>query len=95
MISEIKKIWKKKYKRKTKFHKKYTKLVLKRKFFIQNPNTNTDVLLFSGRILSKYDGIIKANGLYNVKLGELVYVRKNVNNKIRPVITLTTNKIPT
>jgi proton translocating ATP synthase F1 alpha subunit len=97
MISEIKKIWKKKYKRKTKFHKKYTKLVLKRKFFIQNPNTNTDVLLFSGRILSKYDGIIKANGLYNVKLGELVYVRKNVNNKIKKlyglVFNLTKNEV--
>ncbi len=76
MISEIRKIWKKKYKRKTKFHKKYTKLVLKRIFFIQNPNNNTDVLLFSGRIF------IKANGLYNVKLGKLVYVRKNSKNKI-------------
>ena len=58
---------KKKYK-KNKFHKNYTKLLLKRKFFIQNPNIITDVLLFCGRILSKYDGIIKANGLYNVKL---------------------------
>ncbi len=59
---------KKKYK-KNKFHKNYTKLLLKRKFFIQNPNIITDVLLFCGRILYKYDdGIIKANGLYNVKL---------------------------
>ena len=52
-------------------------------FIIKNPNTNTDVLIFSGRILSKYEGIVKANGLYNVNLVELVYVRKNVNIKIK------------
>ena len=91
MNTQIKKIWKKKYKRRNKFHKKYTKLLLKRKFFIQNPNNITDVLLFCGRILSKYDGIIKANGLYNVKLGELVYIRKFFNKKIQKLYGLVFN----
>jgi len=47
---------------------------------LSNKKTNLP-LLFTGKILSKYDGIIKANGLYNVKLGELVYVKKNITKK--------------
>ena len=73
---------KKKYKRKIKFHKKYIKLVLKRKFFIQNQNNNSNVLLFSGKILSKYESILKASGFfYIIKLVDLFYVTKNVFKK--------------
>jgi len=68
--------WKRRFSRKVKFHKNYYKKVLNKKFFINNPQLNKEALLFSGKILSKYDGIIKANGLYNVKLGEIVYVIK-------------------
>jgi F0F1-type ATP synthase alpha subunit len=65
------------------FHIPYTKEILKKNFFIKNPSINKNGLLFSGKILSKYDGIIQANGLYNVKLGEIVYVIKTTkNNKI-------------
>jgi len=46
---------------------------------LKESNLNSK-LIFSGRILSKYDGIIKASGLYSVKLGELVYVKKFINN---------------
>jgi proton translocating ATP synthase F1 alpha subunit len=57
--------------------------------------------LFSGKILSKYDGIIKANGLYNAKLGEIVYVLKtqkigNNTNVIKVfglVFNLTKNEV--
>jgi len=36
--------------------------------------------VYTGKILTKYDGIIKANGLNSVKLGELVYVRKLIKD---------------
>ena len=35
-----------------------------------------------GLILSKYDGIIKASGLQNAKLGELVFVVRKTGSKI-------------
>lgn len=82
--------WRKKYKR-AKFHRKYTKQILKKNFFIKNPNLNEDLLLFAGTVLSKYDGIIKASGLYNVKLGELVYIRKVINDKVSRLLGLTFN----
>ena len=91
MNSSIFKIWKKKYKRNLNFHKNFTRVVIRQNFFIKNPNINVDVLIFSGKILSKYDGIIKANGLFNVKLGELVYVRKIINNKLLKLSGLTFN----
>jgi proton translocating ATP synthase F1 alpha subunit len=75
-------IFKKKYKRINNFHINFTSLIVNKKFFIKNPSVNKEGLLFSGRILSKYDGIIKANGLYNVKLGEIVYVIKSSNKEL-------------
>jgi len=54
-------------------------------------NKNQQKLLFSGRILSKYDGIIKASGLYSVKLGELVYIKKFINNIAKKLYGLVFN----
>ena len=79
-MKKISKLWKKRFNRKIRFHKNYVKKTISRKFLINNPQINKELLLFSGKILSKYDGIIKANGLYNVKLGEIVYVLKYDKN---------------
>jgi len=65
------------------YHKNYTFSTIidfnKKSSTLKESNLNSK-LIFSGRILSKYDGIIKASGLYSVKLGELVYVKKFINN---------------
>lgn len=92
---ELLKAFKKKYKRINHFHVKYTNVILNKKFFIKNPAVNKEGLLFSGRILSKYDGIIKANGLYNVKLGEIVYVIKSSNNELESIETKEISKSKT
>ena len=57
-------------------HKNYQTKILNKRFFLNNPILKKESLLFSAKILSKYDGIIKANGLFSVKLGEIVYVIK-------------------
>ena len=44
-----------------------------------------------GLILSKYDGIIKASGLQNAKLGELVFVVMKTGSKISKIFGLTFN----
>ena len=44
-----------------------------------------------GLILSKYDGIIKASGLQNAKLGELVFVVRKTGSKISKIFGLTFN----
>jgi proton translocating ATP synthase F1 alpha subunit len=64
------------------FHKDYTDYVITKNKLIHPKAKRSIQSLFSGKILSKYDGIIKANGLYKVKLGELVYVKKYATNLV-------------
>jgi len=45
--------------------------------------------IYTGKILTKYDGIIKANGLNSVKLGELVYVRRLKQSTTDNTVTVT------
>lgn len=92
---DLLKAFKKKYKRINNFHVSFTNIILNKKFFIKNPAVNKEGLLFSGRILSKYDGIIKANGLYNVKLGEIVYVIKSSNKELESIETKEISKSKT
>ena len=66
----ILKIWKKKKVRKAVYQKHFKSL------------SNIKILASineAGLILSKYDGIIKASGLQNAKLGELVFYQTFFN----------------
>jgi len=72
--------------------KKKVRKAVYQKHFKSLSNTQVrDSINEGGLILSKYDGIIKASGLQNTKLGELVFVVRSVNNTIKKVYGLVFN----